>query len=62
MYCLPCHRLVTVSADTYEGVHEGLHSTRGRSYRINYRLDHDLERVDVIAIEHRADAYRLRDS
>lgn len=34
---------------------EGLHSARRGSYRIIYRID---ERVTIIAIEHRADAYR----
>ncbi|GAA5161464.1 type II toxin-antitoxin system RelE family toxin [Ornithinimicrobium tianjinense] len=34
---------------------EGVHSARRGSYRIIYRID---ARVTVIAIEHRADAYR----
>ncbi len=34
---------------------EGLHSARRGDYRIIYRID---ARVTVIAIEHRADAYR----
>lgn len=34
---------------------EGLHSARRGDYRIIYRID---DRVTIIAIEHRADAYR----
>ena len=34
---------------------EGLHSARRGDYRIMYRID---DRVTIIAIEHRADAYR----
>lgn len=37
---------------------EGLHSARRGDYRVIYRI-HDAERrVDVIAVEHRSDAYR----
>jgi mRNA-degrading endonuclease RelE of RelBE toxin-antitoxin system len=39
---------------------EGLHSARRGDYRIIYRIDDEDHRVDVIAIEHRADAYRPR--
>jgi mRNA interferase RelE/StbE len=39
---------------------EGLHSARRGDYRIIYRIDDNSRRVDVIAIEHRADAYRRR--
>lgn len=34
---------------------EGLHSARRGDYRIIYRID---ARVTIVAIEHRADAYR----
>jgi mRNA-degrading endonuclease RelE of RelBE toxin-antitoxin system len=38
----------------------GLHSARRGDYRVIYRIsDHD-HRVDIIAIEHRADIYRPR--
>jgi mRNA-degrading endonuclease RelE of RelBE toxin-antitoxin system len=37
---------------------EGLHSARRGDYRIIYRIDGEHHRVDVIAIEHRADVYR----
>ena len=36
----------------------GLHSARRGDYRVIYRIDADHHRVDVLAIEHRADAYR----
>ena len=37
---------------------EGLHSARRGDYRVIYRInDHD-RRIDVMAIEHRSDAYR----
>ncbi len=39
---------------------EGLHSARRGDYRVIYRIDTDRRRVDVIAVEHRADAYRRR--
>ncbi|MEP6528298.1 MAG: type II toxin-antitoxin system RelE/ParE family toxin [Nocardioidaceae bacterium] len=39
---------------------EGLCSARRGDYRIIYRIDDAHHRVDVIAIEHRADAYRPR--
>lgn len=39
---------------------EGLHSARRGDYRIIYRIDGVRRRVDVIAIEHRANAYRRR--
>lgn len=35
---------------------EGLHSARRGDYRIIYRIDDD--QVVIIAVEHRADAYR----
>lgn len=39
---------------------EGLHSARRGDYRVIYRInDHD-RRIDVVAIEHRSDAYRPR--
>lgn len=36
----------------------GLHSARRGDYRVIYRIASDRRRVDVVAIEHRADAYR----
>ena len=36
----------------------GLHSARRGDYRVIYRIDDGDHRVDVLAIEHRADAYR----
>jgi mRNA-degrading endonuclease RelE of RelBE toxin-antitoxin system len=41
---------------------QGLHSAHRGDYRIIYRIDDEDHRVDVIAIEHRADAYRPRHS
>ena len=38
----------------------GLHSARRGAYRVIYRIDDHARRVDVVAIEHRADAYRSR--
>ena len=37
---------------------EGLHSARRGDYRVIYRIDTDQRRVDVIAVEHRSDAYK----
>lgn len=39
---------------------EGLHSARRGDYRVIYRIHAEEQRVDVIAVEHRADAYRPR--
>lgn len=39
---------------------EGLHSARRGDYRVIYRIDDTTRRVEVIAIEHRSDAYRQR--
>jgi len=39
---------------------EGLHSARRGDYRVIYRIDDGDHRVDVLAIEHRSDAYRPR--
>ncbi len=39
---------------------EGLHSARRGDYRVIYRIHPDQRRVEVIAIEHRSDAYRPR--
>lgn len=39
---------------------EGLHSARREDYRVIYRIHGDRRRVDVIAVEHRADTYRAR--
>ncbi|MDQ3430763.1 MAG: type II toxin-antitoxin system RelE/ParE family toxin [Actinomycetota bacterium] len=36
----------------------GLHSARRGDYRLIYRIDDRKRRVEVLAIEHRADAYR----
>ena len=41
---------------------EGLHSARRGDYRVIYRIDDHRRRVDVLAIEHRADIYRPRQS
>ncbi|WP_322753658.1 type II toxin-antitoxin system RelE/ParE family toxin [Frankia sp. Cas3] len=38
----------------------GLHSARRGDYRIIYHVDTDNHRVEVVAIEHRADVYRPR--
>jgi mRNA interferase RelE/StbE len=39
---------------------EGLYSARRGDYRVIYRIDDDEHAVTVMAIEHRSDAYRLR--
>lgn len=39
---------------------EGLHSAGRGDYRVIYRIDEQRRRIDVVAIEHRADAYRPR--
>jgi mRNA interferase RelE/StbE len=39
---------------------EGLHSARRGDYRVIYRIDEQSQRIDIVAIEHRADAYRPR--
>ena len=36
----------------------GLHSARRGDYRVIYRIDDGDHRIDVLAIEHRSDAYR----
>jgi mRNA-degrading endonuclease RelE of RelBE toxin-antitoxin system len=38
----------------------GLHSARRGGFRVIYRIDQAARRVDVVAIEHRADVYRPR--
>jgi mRNA interferase RelE/StbE len=38
----------------------GLHSARRGDYRVIYRINTDVHRVEIVAIEHRADAYRPR--
>jgi mRNA interferase RelE/StbE len=38
----------------------GLHSTRRGDFRIIYNIDDAQKRVDIVAIEHRSDAYRPR--
>jgi mRNA interferase RelE/StbE len=39
---------------------EGLHSARRGDYRVIYRIDRASHRVEIVAIEHRSDAYRSR--
>ncbi|HEX9035277.1 MAG TPA: type II toxin-antitoxin system RelE/ParE family toxin [Streptosporangiaceae bacterium] len=39
---------------------DGLHSARRGDYRIIYRIDDQARRVDIVAVEHRADIYRPR--
>ncbi len=34
---------------------EGLHSARRGDYRVIYRIDDQDQRIDIVAIEHRAD-------
>jgi len=36
----------------------GLRSARRGSYRIVYRVDEELGRLDIVHIDHRSDAYR----
>lgn len=38
----------------------GLHSARRGDYRLVYRIDDERHRVEIVAIEHRADVYRER--
>lgn len=38
----------------------GLHSARRGDFRIVYRIDATRRRVEVVAVEHRADVYRRR--
>ena len=38
----------------------GLHSARRGDFRVIYRIDEAQKRVDIVAIEHRSDAYRPR--
>ena len=37
---------------------EGLHSARRGDYRIVYRINTEQRTIEVVAIEHRSDAYR----
>lgn len=39
---------------------EGMHSARRGDYRAVYRIDEQARRIEVVAIEHRADVYRPR--
>jgi mRNA interferase RelE/StbE len=39
---------------------EGLHRARRGDYRVIYRIDLSRHCVDIVAIEHRSDAYRSR--
>ncbi|MGH8824246.1 MAG: type II toxin-antitoxin system RelE family toxin [Jiangellaceae bacterium] len=39
---------------------EGLHSARRGDYRVIHRIDEENRKVEVVAIEHRSDAYRPR--
>ena len=41
---------------------EGLHSARRGDYRVIFRIDNQHRRADVMAIEHRSDIYRPRQS
>lgn len=38
----------------------GLHSARRGDYRVIYRINDDEHRVEIVAVEHRTDAYRPR--
>lgn len=38
----------------------GLHSARRGDFRVIYRIDSEADRIDIVAIEHRSDAYRRR--
>lgn len=38
----------------------GLHSARRGDFRVIYRISSDADRIDIVAIEHRSDAYRRR--
>jgi mRNA-degrading endonuclease RelE of RelBE toxin-antitoxin system len=38
----------------------GLHSARRGDYRVIYRINDGEHQVEIVAIEHRADAYRPR--
>jgi len=37
---------------------EGTYSARRGDYRVFYRIDDERRRIDILAIEHRSDAYR----
>jgi mRNA interferase RelE/StbE len=39
---------------------EGLHCARRGDYRVIYRIDLGMHHVEIVAIEHRSDAYRRR--
>ena len=39
---------------------EGLHCARRGDYRVVYRIDLESHHVEIVAIEHRSDAYRRR--
>lgn len=39
---------------------EGLHCVRRGDYRVIYRIDLERHRVEIVAIDHRSDAYRSR--
>ena len=41
---------------------DGLHSARRGDYRVIYRIDDHRQQITVIAIEHRSDIYRPRQS
>ena len=38
----------------------GLHSARRGDYRVIYRISADEQTIEIVAIDHRADAYRPR--
>jgi len=40
---------------------ESLHSARRGDYRVIYRINDQRRRIEVVAIEHRADVYRPRE-
>jgi mRNA interferase RelE/StbE len=39
---------------------EGLHSGRRGDYRVIYRINDDQRTIEIMALEHRSDAYRSR--
>ena len=39
---------------------EGLHSARRGDYRVIYRINDYNRKIDIVAVEHRSDAYRPR--
>ena len=39
---------------------EGLHTARRGDYRVIYRINDDQRTIEIMALEHRSDAYRSR--